>query len=211
MEASHLKTVYTIGHSTHPVDVFTGLLKEHEISAVADVRSSPYSKFNPQYNQPELKAALKATGIQYVFLGAELGARSDDPKCYLDGKVQFDRLAETALFRRGIERIATGAEKHRIALMCAEKDPLECHRTILVARQLKAADISVTHILADGKTETHDALEDRMIAMFEMDNGDLFLSADEIKEEAYRLQGDAIAYSMTDRKDDADAQDNYYA
>ena len=211
MEPSRPNTVFTIGHSTHPIDVFTGLLKDHAISAVADVRSSPYSSFNPQYNQPDLKAALKVAGIHYVFLGAELGARSDDPTCYVDGKVQFDRLAETDLFRHGIERIATGAEKHRIALMCAEKDPVECHRTILVARQLKAAEISVTHILASGETETHDALEDRMIAMFEMENGDLFLSPEEIKEKAYRLQGDAIAYSMTGRKDDAEAQENSYA
>lgn len=199
------KAVYTIGHSTHSIETFIGLLKRHGITALADVRSSPFSRYNPQFNQPVLKTTLREHGIQYVFLGDELGARSNDPKCYKDGKVQFDRLAQTKLFGEGLERIATGSEKYRISLMCAEKDPIECHRTILVSRRLKDAGFSVIHILSDGSTETHEALEERLITMFKMNNGDLFLSPEDIREQAYQKQGEAIAYTMTNEVDDTDA------
>ena len=142
--------IFTIGHSTHPLDKFIRLLERHDITAICDVRSSPYSQFNPQFNQQELKAGLQERGIKYVFLGEELGARSDDPSCYRDGKVQYDLLAKTELFKRGLERVCKGSEEYRIALMCAEKDPLECHRTILVSRELNKEGLAVEHILADG-------------------------------------------------------------
>lgn len=198
------REIYTIGHSTHSIEDFIGLLKRHEITALADVRSSPFSRYNSQFNKPELKAILRENGIQYVFLGDELGARSNDPSCYIDGKVQFDRLAQTKSFGEGLERIATGIENFKISLMCAEKDPIECHRTILVSRQLKEAGYSVIHILSDGITETHEALEERLVSMFKMNNGDLFLSPEEILKKAYQKQGEAIAYTMTSETGDND-------
>ncbi|MEG3620002.1 DUF488 domain-containing protein [Magnetovibrio sp. PR-2] len=199
-------SVFTVGHSTHSIEKFIGMLDMHGITALADVRSSPYSQYNPQFNRESLKAALRCQGIQYVFLGEELGARSEDPKCYKDGKVQFDRLAQTELFREGLERVATGSEQYKISLMCAEKDPIECHRTILVSRSLKESGFSVIHILADGKTEAHEDLESRLIAMFKMNNHDLFLSADEILKKAYTKQGEAIAYTMKTEEEDADSR-----
>ena len=124
-------TVFTIGHSTHPQERFIGLLLKHGITAVCDVRSKPYSRMNPQFNREDLEEALLAQGIAYRFLGKELGARSDDPDCYVGGKVQYDRLAGTELFKQGLKRVIRGLkEDFRIALMCAEKEPLECHRTI---------------------------------------------------------------------------------
>src|SRR5258707_92198 len=125
-------TIYTIGHSTHPIEQFVTLLKSVSITAVSDVRSRPYSRMNPQFNREPLKATLRAEGIKYVFLGKELGARSDDQSCYRNGQLQYDLLAGTELFRQGIERMKEGARSFRIALMCAEKEPLDCHRTILV-------------------------------------------------------------------------------
>src|SRR5437016_2803886 len=107
--------VYTIGHSTHPLENLVALLLRHGITAVADVRSAPFSRFNPQFNKDALNRDLNESGIAYVFLGRELGARSDDPACYADGRVQYARLAETELFRRGIDRVVRGAEEHRIA------------------------------------------------------------------------------------------------
>jgi len=202
-EESHT-TLYSIGHSTHTIERFIELLKEHGITALADVRSSPFSRFNPQFNQHELKASLRENGIKYVFLGQELGARSDNPKCYKDGKVQFDILAKTELFQSGLERIEKGCKNYRISLMCAEKDPIECHRTILVSRRLKEAGFAVNHILSNAQTESHEALEERMIGMFKLNNGDLFLSPDEIREKAYQRQGDAIAYTMKNDADDDD-------
>src|SRR5690242_12243720 len=104
--------VYTIGHSTHPLDRFIALLKRHEITAIADIRSKPYSRMNPQFNREELRVALRTEGITYVFLGKELGARTDDPSCYHEGKVQYDRLARTDLFQQGLERVREGAQKY---------------------------------------------------------------------------------------------------
>ncbi|MDE3118388.1 MAG: DUF488 domain-containing protein, partial [Nitrospirota bacterium] len=123
------KAIYTIGHSTHSLVRFVALLKKHAIETVCDVRSHPYSRINPQFNRETLQHALKVHGIIYVFLGKELGARSGDPAAYVNGKVSYDHLAKTGLFKNGLERIRAETEHHRIALMCAEKEPLTCHRT----------------------------------------------------------------------------------
>ena len=140
------QTVYTIGHSTHLRDQFLDLLSMHSITAVCDVRSTPHSRINPQFNRKEIKAALQAQDIAYVFLGKELGARSEDPACYDHGKVRYDCLARTDLFRKGLQRVQDGTKRFRLVLMCAEKEPLKCHRTILVARHLYALGIAVQHI-----------------------------------------------------------------
>src|ERR1700683_897765 len=99
------QTVYTIGHSTHPQGKFLGLLSMHGITALCDVRSKPYSRMNPQFNRDELKKVLPDHGVTYLFLGKELGARTDDPACYEGRKVQYDRLAKTDLFQHGLTRI----------------------------------------------------------------------------------------------------------
>lgn len=188
-------TVYTIGHSTHPIEGFVELLKMHGITAVADVRSTPYSRRNPQFNRETLRDTLEAHGIAYVFLGEELGARSTDPACIRDGKVRYDLLARTAPFERGLDRVREGARKHRIALMCAERDPLQCHRTILVARNLTARGGPVRHIHAGGEIETQEEAEERLLDVLKMSSSDLFHSREELVREAYRVQGDAIAYA----------------
>jgi len=149
------RTVWTIGHSTHPIDDFLCLLHNHGITAIADVRSMPFSRFNPQFNKVVLERALADAGIRYVFLGRELGARSDDRSCYHDGRVSYSRLAQTASFREGIDRVIKGSETYRIALMCSEKDPLDCHRTILIAEALGRHDIHVQHVLSSGELESH--------------------------------------------------------
>ncbi len=186
--------VYTVGHSTHPQERFIALLQRHEITAVADVRSKPYSRMNPQFNREELKVALRSQGIAYVFLGKELGARSDDPTCYHEGKVQYGRLAMTNLFQQGLERVREGAQKYRIALMCAEKEPLDCHRTILVARHIVEQGMDVRHILGDGRLEVHSALMTRLVRQLNLPDSDMFAAPEEITKEAYRLQENRIAY-----------------
>jgi uncharacterized protein (DUF488 family) len=186
--------VYTIGHSTHEVERFLALLRAHAITAVGDVRSNPYSRMNPQFNREPLKAVLSAAGIAYVFLGQELGARSEDPACYEAGKVRYERLALTALFRAGLERVREGMSRYRLALMCAEKEPLECHRGILVSRHLEAAGIPVQHILADGSLEAHSAAMERLRGQLKLPESDLFRTASDVLEDAYRMQGERIAY-----------------
>jgi uncharacterized protein (DUF488 family) len=127
-------------------------------------------------------------------LGKELGARSEDPACYEHGKVQYERLAQTDLFQQGLERIKKGMKNYRLALMCAEKEPLECHRTILVARHLVALGINVRHILADGKLETHTDTLRRLACMLNLPEHDMYRSREELLADAYHRQEERIAY-----------------
>ena len=155
--------IYTIGHSNHPAERFIQLLRQHDIGAVADVRSQPFSRFNPQFNREKLGSALREAGIHYVFLGQELGARTKDPHLLgEDGRVSYAKLAGSESFRRGLDRLMTGMQQHRIALMCAERDPLQCHRTLLISPELERAGVAVTHILGDGTLETHAHLTERL-------------------------------------------------
>lgn len=188
-----MATLYTVGHSNHSIDKFVGLLTTNSITAIADVRSQPFSKRYPQFNKERLAAVLAQQGIAYVFLGNELGARSEDPSCYENGKVQYGRLAATPLFRAGIERVLVGAQRFRLALMCAEKEPLDCHRTLLVSRALESAGASIVHILADASVEPQERTMSRLIDLVGLSNEDLFLRNDLITE-ALRLREDKIAY-----------------
>jgi uncharacterized protein (DUF488 family) len=190
--------VFTIGHSTQSVERFVALLKQHGVTAVADVRSKPYSRMNPQFNRGELRETLRESGVAYVFLGKELGARSEDRSCYLDGKVQYGRLAQTELFRHGLDRVLEGARGFRIALMCAEKEPLECHRTILVARHLEAPGVEIRHILGDGRVESHADTMDRLVRQLHLPESDMFSSRQDIVAEAYRIQEERVAYTLSD-------------
>ncbi|OGT83057.1 MAG: hypothetical protein A3H91_00055 [Gammaproteobacteria bacterium RIFCSPLOWO2_02_FULL_61_13] len=167
-------TIFTIGHSTHPIEAFVDLLRRHGVTALADVRSAPYSRFNPQFNREALEQALDANGIKYVFLGRELGARPADPALYKDGEVQYDRIAQSELFAAGIERVVRGAGEFTIALMCAEKEPGECHRTILISPALALRGLMVRHILADGSLEDHEAVMKRLGRTEEFPQRDLF-------------------------------------
>jgi uncharacterized protein (DUF488 family) len=189
--------VFTIGHSTQPAERFIALLKQHGITAVADVRSQPYSRMNPQFNREDLREALRESGVAYVFLGKELGARSEDRACYHDGKVQYGLLAQTDLFRHGLDRVQEGARNFRIALMCAEKEPLECHRTILVARHLETLGLEVRHILGDGRLESHADAMNRLVRHLHLPEGDMFRSREDVVAEAYRLQEERVAYSLS--------------
>ena len=186
--------IFTVGHSTHALEDFVSLLKQHGVDAIADVRSVPYSRWQPQFNREDLAEALKNRGIAYVFLGKELGARSDDPKCYENGRVQYRSLAETPLFQSGIKRVRDGSRHRRIALMCAEKDPLDCHRTILVARELVASGVDVTHILDNGSLEPHDETMKRLSEQLQLPLQDLFLTPKELEDRAYAAQEQRIAY-----------------
>jgi uncharacterized protein (DUF488 family) len=173
-----------------------GLLAAHEITAVADVRSHPFSRFNPQFNRENLKADLKSAGLSYVFLGRELGARPEDPSCYVDGKVQYGLLAGTPLFQEGIKRLGEGAARYRIAVLCAEKDPLTCHRAILVCRRLAAIEIAAQHILEDGQLESHDAALSRLLSELGSGESDLFRSREEMIVDAYEQRGKQIAFAQ---------------
>ena len=187
------KQLFTIGHSTLEADAFVALLKENGVSAVADVRSSPYSRFSPQYNTDSLRRLLLDNQIQYVFLGEELGARRSEPECYVDDVAKYELIATTEAFARGIQRLRTGLASRRIALLCAEKDPLTCHRTILVCRHLRE-DAAISHIIGPGECETQEQAETRLLSLIGLPERDLFRSRAELLDEAYTKQGEQIAY-----------------
>jgi uncharacterized protein (DUF488 family) len=191
------RIVYTIGHSNVASERLLALLDQHGITAVADVRSRPYSRFNPQFNREALASALKNSGREYFFLGQELGARSEDRACYRDGRAQYALIAQTSLFERGIERLLAGMENFRFAILCAEKEPLSCHRSILIARYLHEKGIGVRHILEDGSLEDHDALLLRLLALHGIQENHLFHTREELVAIAYEKQAEQIEYSAS--------------
>ena len=188
--------IFTIGYSVHPVDQFMELLQMHGITALCDVRSDPYSRFMPQYNRESLKKEVARHHILYLYLGAELGPRSADPTCYEKGKVQYRRLAAREIFQQGLARLRKGMETHRVALMCAEKDPLTCHRMILICRNLRADDIVIRHILEDGSLEDNRDTEKRLMRLLKIDPADLFSTEADQIQRAYDLQAEKIAYTL---------------
>jgi len=190
--------LFTIGHSNHSLDHFLGLLLAHQVSAIADVRSIPYSKYSPQFNKDVLESALRDANINYIFLGRELGASRSEDSCYIDGQAKYDRIAQLPTFRRGLEKVLQGVEHYRVALMCSESDPITCHRTILVCRELKRTcqDLEITHILGDGTEERQEMSEERLVNLHKLQPelfGDL-TSTSGLIEKAYDLQAEKIAY-----------------
>lgn len=193
-----MDTIYTIGYSPHTLDSFLTVLKNHKISAVADVRSSPYSQFKPEFNREIIKDFLKRNSITYVFLGEYCGARVDDQSCYVNGKVDYNLVAKNIKFKDGLKRIQKGMEDFRIALMCAEKDPIMCHRTILVCRNLHSTGVNIKHILSNGKIEEHKDSEHRLMKLFKLDQLDMFRSEQQRLDDAYTRQGCKIAFESPD-------------
>jgi uncharacterized protein (DUF488 family) len=191
-------TLLTVGHSNHELPAFVALLEQFCVTAVADVRSAPYSKYTPQFNRDVLQTALPARQIAYVFLGRELGARRSERECYVGGVARYERVAATQAFAAGLDRLRNGLETQRLALLCAEKDPLTCHRMILVTRRMRGSGLRIEHIREDGTLETNDQAEERLLRLFHPDGVDLFRSRAELVEDAYDQQGSLIAYRESD-------------
>jgi uncharacterized protein (DUF488 family) len=144
----------SIGHSSHPIDHFLSLLRRHAIDVVVDARSQPYSRYAPQYNREALERTLRDAAFRYLFLGSELGGRPEGEEYYdSEGHVLYDRVAASALFLEGIERLERGAQQFRVALMCSEEDPITCHRRLLIGRVLGERSVDLGHIRGDGRIE----------------------------------------------------------
>jgi uncharacterized protein (DUF488 family) len=150
--------VFTIGHSNHPIGKFIELLSIHAIEHICDVRSTPYSRFNPQFNRETLQAELKKHGIGYSHLGKELGGKPSDPGFPADDKARFAMIGKSESFRAGLDRLLKEAKRCRAAILCAEKDPAQCHRTHLICRHIPQG-VSIHHILADGSILNHRDLD----------------------------------------------------
>ena len=214
--------IFTIGHSNHTIETFIELLHQHQVTALADVRSSPYSRRFPQFNQSALKTALKTVNIAYVPLGDNLGARPRNRDCYIDGMARYDLIAATEAFKIGLNRLIQGSEKYQISLMCAEQDPIVCHRAILICPHLKNAGLEIYHIHKNGDLESNEDLENRVLkqnhlyklsklsadlqspvkqlSLFDLrpiQTLEKPLSRAELVEKAYQLQSEKVAYTET--------------
>jgi uncharacterized protein (DUF488 family) len=151
MSSETAGTIYTIGHSNHPFERFVALLCAPSITVVVDTRSSPYARYSTQFNREPLGASLTRAGIQYLYMGDTLGGRPEDGALYTaERKVRYRAISETPGFIAGIVRLLKGVQADRIALMCAEEDPTDCHRRRLIGEALRVAGVDVRYIRADG-------------------------------------------------------------
>jgi uncharacterized protein (DUF488 family) len=186
--------IYSIGYSSYAIADFIKAIIAYRIDVIADVRSQPYSRHKPEYNRESLKQTLKRNGIAYAFLGDQCGARIQAPECYVNGKVSFELVTHNKDFQTGLQRLRKGMQVHRIAIMCAERDPINCHRAILICRNLRAHDVVINHIVDNGLIENHLDTEKRLIRIHGLDKALLYPTEAERLDEAYRLQSDVIAY-----------------
>ena len=195
------KECYTIGHSTHTFEHFKCLLVRWDINCIVDVRSFPYSKHAPHFNRESIQSFLINNNIKYIFMGKELGARqAERENIDINGKVMFDKVKEKISFIKAIERIIQGIDKgYKIALMCSEKDPLYCHRAILIGNSLSQKGIKVLHIYEDGSLKNQHQLEDELIDYYFPQRNQLTLfntSYKEYLERALKKREKEIAYQM---------------
>lgn len=197
-----MSNIYSIGYAGLSQEAFLSLLKLHNIQCIADVRSSPYSKAFPHYNRENVPAWLKQSNVRYVYLGEELGPRSKDSTHYNDsGQVQFDLLSKSTLFENGIKRLENGAKMMNVAIMCAEKDPMTCHRSLLVAEYSKSTSLKFSHIHQDGSIESHREMIARAMKAFQM-APDMFTPLEEYERLAHEKLCKKFAFTKPEvRKD----------
>ena len=197
MEQKDSPQVFTIGHSTLALGSFLDLLKKAGITAIADVRSSPFSRRSPHFSRDDVRASLKESGIKYVFLGKELGGRPRLQNLYCDGVADYEKMALEPAFLKGIGRVVDGSKEHIIALMCSEHNPLDCHRCLLVGRALAERGVPLSHILNNGNIATQYDIEEKLLTLVgaeEKDTKDMFASRNELLSVTYRSRAKSVAY-----------------
>ena len=189
--------LFSIGHSNMPAERFVTMLRTAGLNAIADVRSTPASRRFPWFSSKNLARSLQEGGILYMPFGGSLGGRPRDPALYRDGVADYVKMAQQAEFCAGLDRLLAMASQHRVCLMCAEREPLDCHRCLLVSRALAERGCAVGHILHDGTIEPHTATEQRLLGGSGPD-ADLFVTGQrERLAAAYRRRCRAVAYRAT--------------
>lgn len=202
MENEFQKPIYTIGYAAYPdIRNMFAVLKGLDVDAVIDIRSSPWSKTYTAYDKPSLMEACKKNGIHYRHYSREFGARQRNREYSVDGQVNFERFAQSDQFREGLERVLKSSkEGYTLCLLCAEKDPIICHRSILIGRALHESGAEVLHVTAAG-LESHEHLENRLVELHfphrdQVQMWDDPMSPEEMREEAYRRQNWKIGYRL---------------
>jgi uncharacterized protein (DUF488 family) len=189
--------LFSIGHSNIPAERFVAMLRAANVGVIADVRSTPASRFCPWFSAKTLAPALAREGIDYLFYGDVLGGRPRDQNLYCDGIADYEAMARQLEFQAAIERLLADASHHTeggLCLMCAERDPLDCHRCLLVARAVAGRGMTIGHILHDGRIEPHTAIEKRLLELANKEC-DLFATGQDGQlTAAYRCRARAVAY-----------------
>jgi len=169
----HIIPIHTIGYGSRTLDDFVCVLKTHAIGYLIDVRSTPYSRFKPEFSKDALERHLQEHGIRYLYLGDKLGGQPDDPTCYADGKVIYDEVRQRSFFREGLARVEAAFRRRlRVVLMCSEGKPEQCHRSKLIGQALAEQNIPVVHIDENGE------LVSQADVIYELTDGQLSLFGD---------------------------------
>jgi uncharacterized protein (DUF488 family) len=189
--------LFSIGHSNIAAERFLALLRDVGVDTIADVRSTPFSRRFPWFSGKTLAATLTQHGMTYLAHGDTLGGRPRDAALFRDGVADYEAMARQPDFQTGLDRLLADAARSRVCLMCAEREPLDCHRCLLVARSLAERGLTIGHILHDGTVEPHAATEQRLLALTGASD-DLFVTGqDERLASAYRRRARAAAYRAT--------------
>ena len=189
--------LFSIGHSNIAAERFLALLRDVGVDTIADVRSTPFSRRFPWFSGKILAATLAHHGMSYLAYGDALGGRPRDAVLYRDGVADYEAMAQQPDFQMGLDRLLADAARARVCLMCAEREPLDCHRCLLVARALAERGLTIGHILHDGTIEPHQATEQRLLSLAG-EGHDLFAPGqDERLASAYRRRARAAAYRAT--------------
>lgn len=204
--------VYTIGYSAFSIEKFISVLQSKNIKCLIDARSTPYSQYFQDYNKEQLEKKLKINQILYRNYSKEFGARQNDMNFYdKDGILDFGKFILSGQFQSGVEKVKNGIKiGYSFAIMCAEKDPIDCHRAIMVGRGFKEAGFSVKHIVSEDKEETQEEIESRLLDMYYKDRGQLTLFSDEAKSDeemiadCYLKRNKEIGYHIDDDYNEED-------
>lgn len=171
-------TIYSIGHGNKNIEQFIDELKVYNIEYLVDVRTTPYSKWNPHFNKNDLIYKLKENDIGYIFLGDKIGGLPSDKSCYTeDGKIDYILLKDKEFFKEGLDRLINANTKNiKVATMCSETKPEECHRSKLIGKELLLLDIDMKHILDKDKFKSQSNINDELFGLF-ASNNDFHLSS----------------------------------
>lgn len=188
--------VFSVGHSTLDYEEFLKLIRAFGVTAIADVRSYPFSRRSPHFNSDTLSSELRLDQIAYVPLGDELGGRPRKPELFCEGIADYERMAQEEKFKAGIKRVLAGSSKYRVALMCSEHNPLDCHRCLMVGRALSDTGVSTNHIVSNVQLISQHEIEGRLLKDYGRDN-DMFVKGRDRVAIAYRKRARQVAYRDT--------------
>lgn len=202
--------IYTIGHSNYPVEKLIDMLKHYNINTVVDIRGTPYSKYNVQYNKETIAQTLKERGFIYIYMAKEFAANRENKISYNnEGYSDFEKVITEKEFLKGIERLKTGCGKgYNIALLGAMQDPIRCHRSILVGRSLRENGFNVKHILDDYTLASQENIEESLLNKYFSNRNQLTIDSllgnslgeEDMIKQGYRLANKEIGYRVENLK-----------